>query len=1062
MIRTMAVPKALAILALLLLASSAILPVLGGTSRGSRSMAYSTNFESGASGWTHGGAKDEWALGKPSNGPGYCHSGTHCWATTLNDTYAPEANEWLQSPSIDLQGAKSGSLDFWQYYDISDFLGIMVDRGFLEISNDGGSSYKPIRNFTGNSSQWSWEHVSVDLKDFLNTKILVRFRLVSDELFQAPGWVIDDLNVTVNGTGVTGHDLAVTGITPSPAAPNAGQDVSVQILVSDPGQFDEKGAKVTLSVQDPKDMSIIFTQSTQIDLITTGTTYKVNIIWRPSTSGLFILIGKVSIDGDIHPQNDTMSTRIKVGTYPHDVAIVSITEKPNGPKVGTQVTISVTVRNMGSSEEQKVPVHLQIASSTGTIAFEDHRPINDFMPNTTRTVDFTWTPTFPDLYIARAGVDLNGDPTMEDNRAELYILVARTGVDMGVVTVKVNPKDAAPGVRRTIVARVMEIGDVNATNVVVYYSVSDDRGVLFQGNTTYSYVTPGETKQASWDVYPDRPGVYTVTVQVKAAGDVEPNNDKATTTFTVYSAYQDVGVESLSVVPRDGASGIQRMVLAEVGNYGDVPEEFRTTVRITDPAGTQALTKDFDVNLKPAQRTNLSVGYTPTANGNYTATAIIYLAQDVQPGNDMMATSFIVSKPQPHDLGLESLQADPRTAFADVPRNLSAMVSNNGNTTEDGLVEFTVYDMNKVAKSYFNKSIKLDKGATVAVSGLFTPVVPGTYEVNVTVKITDGNIDTQPANDRINVTLIAEARPPAIDLSVDGIGIDPDPGVVGNAMTIIVLIDNLGVGTAEGLVNLVVTDPSSKTTNQSAKVSVGPRGTNQLTFKMTPAIAGEYTVKAHVGVTAGVDANTSNNDLTSKFKVVIIGIKDAAVTNLVASTKGGCGMTFDVRATVKDIGTVALGTVPVSLTVTGNGQTFNYDTTVTVPKNGSAEARFGFTAPKPGNYQFTVNAQAPGDAQGTNNIMSVSGEACNIKNTGTRVDTALSPWPFVIILIIVAVVGVIIYDHMQDKKRPRTMAPTTTVAPPVRRIPPPRPARPAQQLPRGPTRPRYGGQRPIR
>jgi hypothetical protein len=217
-----------------------------------------------------------------------------------------------------------------------------------------------------------------------------------------------------------------------------------------------------------------------------------------------------------------------------------------------------------------------------------------------------------------------------------------------------------------------------------------------------------------------------------------------------------------------------------------------------------------------------------------------------------------------------------------------------------------------------------------------------------------------------------------------------------------------------------------------------------------------------VGVTAGVDANTSNNDMTSKFKVVIIGIKDAAVTNLVASTKGGCGMTFDVRATVKDMGTVALGNVPVSLTVTGNGQTFTYNTTVTVPKNGSAEARFGFTAPKPGKYQFNVQVQAPGDAQASNNAMSVSGEACNIKNTGTRVDTALSPWPFIVIIIIVAAIAVIIYDYLKDKKRPRTMAPVPTVAPSVRRAPPPRPARPAQQLPRGPTRPRYSGQRSIR
>jgi len=1048
--RTVTSPLAAISIVLLMLVTPAS-PLLQFTGAvGSRSALYATDFESGTGGWTHGGAKDEWVLGNPTSGTGGCHSGNNCWATTLNDTYAPDANEWLQSPSIDLRWARSARLDYWHYYDLFNFMGIFYDIGYLEVSADSGSSYKQLMNFTGNSTAQTWEKVTVNLTSFVGSKVLVRFRLVSDSMFEANGWFIDDFSIMVNETGSNArHDLAVVGLQTNPAAPNAGQDIQVDVLVKDAGSYDEKGAQVTFSVQDAKDDTVVFTQSTQIDLLTMGSTFKLPFTWRPMWSGDFKLTGKVSIDGDSQPGNDSMTVKIAVGSFPHDVAITKMAYAPKDPKVGMQVTISVTVRNMGSSDEKRVRVHIRITTSTDALVLEDQRPINDIGPNELRTVDFTWTPTAPDLFIARANVDLPNDPTMEDNRAEIYILVARKGVDMGVIAVQANPKDAAPMARRTIGARVMDIGDVNATNVVVSYTVSDDKGVKSQGNTTYSLVVSGEIKQVTWDVYPDHPGVYTVKVRVTVAGDVEPDNDEGSTTFTVHSVYRDVGVESLSVVPRTEDVNITRSIVAEVANYGDINESFRTTVRVLDQAGGEVLTKDFDVTLAPGKRTSLTAEFMPKAYGNYTATVNTYLSADAQHANDAASTAFYAVKPAHYDLGLEVLTVEPRTGYPDVVRTITADVSNNGDATEDGAVNFTIIDGSGNTVAKFGRAAHVASGAMAEVNGSFTPVYAGNFNIIATVAITGGHVDQEPRNDRMNVTLVSVPRPAPVDLSVDAIAIDPNPGVAGLVVNIVVVLSNLGVDATKGQMNLEVKDPGGKTTTQKLDLQIGPKAAIQVPFTMTPAAAGLYTVKAHAEATGGIpDSNMSNNDRTTTFTVVDLGTRDAAVTALTVSTAGGCGMTLDVKATVSDKGTATLGAVPVQLEVTGNGKTFTYNTTVSPPKGGQAVAGFSFTAPKAGVYQFTVKAKATGDIQPSNDAMTKSGEACDHTKVKTKTTTGFAAWPFILLLIIIAVVAVVYYNYLKDKKR-RSEA--DLPAPPTARPPPARsPARP-------PTR-----QRPIR
>jgi hypothetical protein len=506
-------------------------------------------------------------------------------------------------------------------------------------------------------------------------------------------------------------------------------------------------------------------------------------------------------------------------------------------------------------------------------------------------------------------------------------------------------------------------------------------------------------------------------------------------------------VESLSVVPRTEATNVTRSIIVEVANYGDINESFRTTVRVLDQSGGEVLTKDFDVALAPGQRTSLTAEFMPKALGNYTATATTYLSQDAQHANDAASTTFYAVKPAHYDLGLEVLMADPRTGYQDVARSITADVSNNGDATEDGVVNFTVYDGTGNAVAKFGRAVHVASGAMAEVNGSFTPGMTGTFNIVATVAITGGHVDQEPLNDRMNVTVVSVPRPAPVDLSVDAIITDPNPGVTGLGLNILVLVSNLGVEATKGQMNLEVKDPGGKTTTLKLDLQVGPKGAVQVPFTMSPASAGQYSVKAHAEATGGiVDSNMSNNDRTTTFMVVDLGTRDAAVIVLTVSAPGGCGMTLDVKATVQDKGTAALGAVPVQLEVTGNGKTFTYNTTVSPPKAGQAVAIFSFTAPKKGVYQFTVKTKAPGDIQTSNDAMTKSAEACDHATVKTKTSMGFAAWPIVLLLIIIAVICVVLYNYMQDKKRRAAseadMAAPSTERPPQARNPTRPPARP--------------------
>nr|WP_321233199.1 M14 family zinc carboxypeptidase [uncultured Psychroserpens sp.] len=127
-----------------------------------------------------------------------------------NANYSNNENSNITlSNAIDLSGALSANLSFYAKWDIEN----NFDYVQVEISANNGSTWVPqCGNFTNtgvpnqnganneplyDGTQNDWVLETIDLSDYLNQTILIRFRLVSDGFVTEDGFFFDDLQVNV-------------------------------------------------------------------------------------------------------------------------------------------------------------------------------------------------------------------------------------------------------------------------------------------------------------------------------------------------------------------------------------------------------------------------------------------------------------------------------------------------------------------------------------------------------------------------------------------------------------------------------------------------------------------------------------------------------------------------------------------------------------------------------------------------------------------------------------------------------------------------------------------------
>jgi RHS repeat-associated protein/uncharacterized repeat protein (TIGR01451 family) len=153
--------------------------------------------------------KTSWQWGVPYNGfgAGVAHSGSHVWATELDNFFDFYEDGYLVSPNIDLSlhAGQPITVTWWHWLQT----GNSGDLVSAQVSNNGGSTWTTVYGETSVASPYSWAQQQVNLSaSYAVSNFRLRFRFRTDGVNNAAGWYIDD--------------IAIYGTAPRTCVPQAG------------------------------------------------------------------------------------------------------------------------------------------------------------------------------------------------------------------------------------------------------------------------------------------------------------------------------------------------------------------------------------------------------------------------------------------------------------------------------------------------------------------------------------------------------------------------------------------------------------------------------------------------------------------------------------------------------------------------------------------------------------------------------------------------------------------------------------------------------------------------
>jgi hypothetical protein len=159
--------------------------------------------DQGANDWTvydSDGSQPGWALGVPDNAAATAaHSPPNAWGSNLRGDLVDFQETFLISPALYLTNGNTATLHFWHNYDFTDLSGsgFDIELGSVEIVANN-SAVVELAQFAEASGDWTQEHI--DLSRYMGQVVYVvwHYLLFSLDTVPRPGWLIDDVSITVS------------------------------------------------------------------------------------------------------------------------------------------------------------------------------------------------------------------------------------------------------------------------------------------------------------------------------------------------------------------------------------------------------------------------------------------------------------------------------------------------------------------------------------------------------------------------------------------------------------------------------------------------------------------------------------------------------------------------------------------------------------------------------------------------------------------------------------------------------------------------------------------------
>ena len=167
---------------------------------------YNEDFETNDGAWRPGGVNASWQHGTPGGTfISAAADGDGAWVTDLFGTYGTDEQSWIESPIIDLRGARADPvLSFSLIYDTEG----CCDETWVEVSVDVGRTWQRLRRLgstnwyndgrrrTWNGMNTGWETVNTTLSGTaFQPDVRLRIHFLSDDADQREGVGIDNVRI---------------------------------------------------------------------------------------------------------------------------------------------------------------------------------------------------------------------------------------------------------------------------------------------------------------------------------------------------------------------------------------------------------------------------------------------------------------------------------------------------------------------------------------------------------------------------------------------------------------------------------------------------------------------------------------------------------------------------------------------------------------------------------------------------------------------------------------------------------------------------------------------------
>ncbi len=143
-------------------------------------------------------SESAWARGQPGGGE-TAHSGTNCWGSNLAGTPISQMESYLISPGVLLTGGNKATLRFWHNYDFMARGEYEFQLAAIEIITNVFTAPELLYQMPEDYSL-GWEEMEIDLTPYLGQVVYIVWYhfLFSFEAPPRPGWMVDDISISVN------------------------------------------------------------------------------------------------------------------------------------------------------------------------------------------------------------------------------------------------------------------------------------------------------------------------------------------------------------------------------------------------------------------------------------------------------------------------------------------------------------------------------------------------------------------------------------------------------------------------------------------------------------------------------------------------------------------------------------------------------------------------------------------------------------------------------------------------------------------------------------------------